>query len=359
MQSPNEGKPLFWKADSCGGMADADARVRVLQNEVALLSDKLANAEDEFAALYSKSLKNDAREQERVARHHKAVSQLQKKVLAEAEIKRTLQRKLDEEMSEELVGKEAMWNVERDRHHAQVRSMEDQKKVMVEELERSSSQLQRFETSLLDMNSSMQELQQSATQWKLTADRRKSQVSDAIAAQRSSDSRVVVLEAELKRRRHQETALLQKLPLPTSSAEVQTQTEQAAPLEQQEVRRRELEQWRYLMQYLLLVCSETALAVESSAELGNLMEKTHEKTCRFQTTALPCAIPVSTANAMVGTEALVMRDIAVETAAAAPANSVHVQTDKGVPPATPARTDCAMQTVAETRVTRYHVDSQV
>lgn len=344
-------------SDSKGGGAlqteSVDARaMRALEKKVALLLDKLANAEDEFAALYSKSLKNDAREQERALRHHKAVGQLQKKVLAEAEIKRTLQRKLDERAGNTVIEKEAMWNIERDRLQAQVRSMEEQKKAMLEELDRSSLQLRKFETSLLDMNASMQELQQSAAQWKLKAEKRKAQVSDAISAQRSSDSRVVVLEAELKRRRDEQKALLQKLPVPTPSAEMQTQTEKAAPLEQQEGRRREFEQWRYLMQYLLQVCSETALAVESTAELGNSLNKK-------QTSDPSCPVPLKTADAMVGTDALVARHISVETDAAAAVNSVHAQTDKEVPPAPPARTDSAMQTVVEARVIRYHVDSQV
>ena len=96
----------------------SQSNVARLEKQVALLQDKLANAEDEFAALYAKSLKNDAKEQERVSRHHKAVNQLQKKVLAEAEIRRQLQRKLDDKdapLSAALSEKEVAWAAERER----------------------------------------------------------------------------------------------------------------------------------------------------------------------------------------------------------------------------------------------------
>ena len=98
---------------------------------------------------------NETREQECVARHHKAMSQLQKKVLAEAEIKRKMQRQIDEKEAPIAAAhseKEAMWTIEREKLSAQVQTLEEEKRILLEEIARSSAQLQRFETGLLEMN---------------------------------------------------------------------------------------------------------------------------------------------------------------------------------------------------------------
>jgi hypothetical protein len=90
----------------------------------------------------------------------------------------------------------------------------------------------------------MQELEKSAAHWKNTAEKRQAQVSDAVAAQRSSDSRVVVLQAENARRRDENKALREQLPVPTPGADMQTQTENcgSSPVGAPESRRREGEE---------------------------------------------------------------------------------------------------------------------
>jgi len=294
-----------------------DDRIKQQQREIALLADKLANAEDELAVQYRKCLTNETREQERVARHHKAMSQLQKKVLSEAEIKRKMQRRIDEKEAPITAAhseKEAMWTIEREKLSAQVQTLEEEKRILLEEIARSSAQLQRFETGLLEMNFNMQELEKKAAHWKLTVEKQDAQVSVAIAAQRSSDSRVVVLEAELKRRREQDKFLQAhayhekglQVNFPTLSADIQTQTEAGTPLKPQEIRRRDLEQWAYLMHYVIQTCSEAALAVENATCLA-VLDESH-------------LIPPATlrADAAVGTEPPQVCHVAVETDAATP-----------------------------------------
>ena len=328
---------------------DACERAAALESEVALLKDKLANAEDEYAALYAKALKSETREQERVARHHKAVGQLQKKVLAEAEIKRQLQRKLDgkEAPLAALGEKEAVWAVERDAMQTQLRALEDQRRQVGEELERKDAHLQRLETSLIDMNMSMQELEKSAAHWKSTAEKHKAQVLEAVAAQRSSDSRVVVLQAENVRRRDENKALREHLPVPTPSADMQTQTEHGLPVGAPESRRREGEEWAYLMQMLMQTCADASLAVHSARELGSaLLAEGYPQ--------IPATREVTCADASVGTEARAVRHVAVETDSARHSQNVHVQTEE----MGNIRADAGVQTVPEPRATRYHVDTQ-
>jgi hypothetical protein len=308
-----------------------DDRIKQLKKEIALLADKLANAEDELAVQYRKCLMNETREQERVARHHKAMSQLQKKVLAEAEIKRKLQRKIDEKEAPIAAAhseKEAMWTIEREKLSAQVKTLEEEKRILLEEIARSSAQLQRFETGLLEMNFNMQELEKKAAHWKLTVEKQDIQVSVAIAAQRSSDSRVVVLEAELKRRREQDKFLLAhayhekglQVNFPTPSADIQTQTEAGTPLKPQEIRRRDLEQWAYLMHYVIQTCSEAALAVENATCLA-VLDELH-------------SIPPATlsADAAVGTEPPQVCHVAVETDAGTPPLTQSVDAENAAAP---------------------------
>ena len=321
--------------------------VVLLTKELALLADKLLNAEDEMEVLHSKLLKNEAKEQERVARHHKAVTCLQKKVLAEAEIKRQLQRKLDDKaapLAAELHQHEALWAVERDRLGAQVHSLEAQKNSMLAELASSGEQLTQFEMSILEMN---QGLQEKEAQWKVTADRRKVQVADAVAAQRSSDSRVVVLEAELKRRRDESKAAQEKMALPPAFADTQTQTNCTPPARPKEIRRHELEQWTHLMQQLMLACSEAAVAVE------RIVENTQTLSPVQVHSAAPSEA-VMTADANVGTESQAVCHVAVETEAVPCVSSADAlcQTE---PVWAAARADVMVQTVG---VTRYHVDAQ-
>jgi len=327
------------------------AREEDLNRQVALLTDKLANAEDEYAALYAKALKSDAKEQERVARHHKVVGQLQKKVLVEAEIKRQLQRKLDSKdapLAAALGEKEAAWAADRDAMQTQIRSLEDQKWQVGEELDRKDVQLQRLETSLIDINERMQELEKSAAHWKNTAEKRQAQVSDAVAAQRSSDSRVVVLQAENARRRDENKALRERLPVPTPSADVQTQTEScgSSPVRAPESRRREGEEWAYLMQMLMQTCADASSAVQSTRQLcGALLAEAYSAR-----EAAVCA------DANTSREARAVCDIAVGTDSSRHAQSVHVQTQEMGNAR--SHVDVQTQSVPETQVTRYHVDSQ-
>ena len=321
--------------------------VVLLTKELALLADKLLNAEDEMEVLHSKLLKNEAKEQERVTRHHKAVTCLQKKVLAEVEIKRQLQRKLDDKaapLAAELHQHEALWAVERDRLGAQVHSLEAQKNSMLAELASSGEQLIQFETSILEMNKGLQEKE---ARWKVTADRRKVQVADAVAAQRSSDSRIVVLEAELKRRRDESKAAQEKMALPPAFADTQTQTNCTPPARPKEIRRHELEQWTHLMQQLMLACSEAAVAVE------RIVENTHTLSLVQVHSAAPSEA-VMTADANVGTEPQAVCHVAMETEAVPCVSSADAlcQTE---PVWAAARADVLVQTVG---VTRYHVDAQ-
>jgi hypothetical protein len=324
------------------------AREEDLARKVALLTDKLANAEDEYAALYAKALKSDAKEQERVARHHKVVGQLQKKVLAEAEIKRQLQRKLDSKdapLAAALGEKEAVWAAEREAMQTQIRSLEDQKWQVGEELDRKDVQLQRLETSLIDMNERMQELEKSAAHWKNTAEKRQAQVSDAVAAQRSSDSRVVVLQAENARRRDENKALREQLPVQTPSADVQTQTENcgSSPVGAPESRRREGEEWAYLMQMLMQTCADASSAVQSTRQLSAaLLAEAYS------------ARETACVDANTSRKARAVYHIAVGTDSARHAQSVHVQTQE----LGNERSQAGVQTVPEIRVTRYHFDSQ-
>jgi len=324
------------------------AREEDLARKVALLTDKLANAEDEYAVLYAKALKSDAKEQERVARHHKVVGQLQKKVLAEAEIKRQLQRKLDSKdapLAAALGEKEAVWAAEREAMQTQLRSLEDQKWQVGEELDRKDVQLQRLETSLIDMNERMQELEKSAAHWKNTAEKRQAQVSDAVAAQRSSDSRVVVLQAENARRRDENKALREQLPVPTPGADMQTQTENcgSSPVGAPESRRREGEEWAYLMQMLMQTCADASSAVQSTRQLSaELLAEDYS------------ARETACVDANTSREPRAVCHIAVGTDSARHAQSVHVQTQE----MGNERSQADVQTVPEIRVTQYHVDSQ-
>ena len=250
-----DGAPL----DAEGGGA---ARIQALERQVALLTDKLANAEDEFAAFYSRTLKGEKDVKDRAGRQQKALNQLQKKIVAQAEEKRQIQRKLDDKAAPyaaELSEKEAAWAVERDGLAAQLRGLEDEKKRECErlaiqvrtaedeknqvlmELTQSQSRLQQLETKIVDMNANMQELEKSAAQWKLaahnmntniqeleksaaqwklTAEKRKAQAFDALAAQRESDSRLGELEADLQRQREDARELQLQLESPVRAASV-------------------------------------------------------------------------------------------------------------------------------------------
>jgi len=333
-----------------------DDRVKQLKREIALLADKLANAEDELAVQYRKCLMNETREQERVARHHKAMSQLQKKVLSEAEIKRKMQRRIDEKEAPIAAAhseKEAMWTIEREKLSAQVQTLEEEKRILLEEIARSSAQLQLFETGLLEMNFNMQELEKKAAHWKLTVEKQDIQVSVAIAAQRSSDSRVVVLEAELKRRREQDKFLQAhayhekglQVNLPTPSADIQTQTEASTPLKPQEIRRRDLEQWAYLMHYVIQTCSEAALAVENATCLA-VLDESHS----IQPATL-------SADAAVGTEPPQVCHVAVETDAATPPLTQNVDAENA--PSPTLLQAMPSHTAAVTRIQVAHTHAHV
>ena len=313
----------------------SQSNVARLEKQVALLQDKLANAEDEFAALYAKSLKNDAKEQERVSRHHKAVHQLQKKVLAEAEIRRQLQRKLDDKdapLSAALSEKEVAWAAERERLSAQVLALEQQRAGLQEELARGRVQLQQCEASLKNwstdkqaMSASLNELEASVAHWKSTAEKRKMQASDAVAAQRSSDSRVVVLDAELKRLRNEHT---QK-----NCTDVMTQTEPTS--EREEVCAQRLA-WE--------MTQEMAICLRCIGQLGDSLRDNK---------AFRAVVP--SMDASIGTEPLRVSNVSIATDPAPPAKNVEVQTRHAD---SSTKVEAGMQTMAEARATRYHVDTQ-
>jgi hypothetical protein len=342
---------------------DDTPRVQALAKEVALLSAKLANAEDEYAALWSKTSKGEAREQERAARHHKAQAQLQKKVLSQAETARQLQRKLDDRdasLASALADKDAAWAQEREALSRRVYDLEQKNGVLTTDFTRSETQVQQLEVRIAEsaanlqeleksvdqwkftahnMNTKIQELEKSAAHWKATAEKRKLQAVDALAAQRSSDSRVVVLEAELKN--HREDKLREK---PVVRSEMRTQTEDALWTNQREVLRRDMNEWLSLVTGVVQACSDVAFVIAETREVGHLLQA--------QASA-PVRLPVSTVDANIGTMQLCLHDVAVATDATPPAKHVDVQTE---PPR--ASAEVAVQTARDVRSSRYHVECQ-